>query len=124
MPDINIDIVSGAGTVITSENYPAWSMSRYVGRDDVGIKALLCVVSKRGQFSAQYRRIFPDIGGSLPYIISATTIESMIGGVNVSENDNTMLSVYVEEYGGRPDEDYFSITGVNEEGRPLYAGSV
>lgn len=53
---------------------------------------------------------FPAIGASLPCVFTTNFI-----------TENSSYSVRVVEYGNQPDPDYFNITGVDEEGKPVYA---
>lgn len=53
---------------------------------------------------------FPAIGASLPCVFTPTFI-----------SDGSSYSVRVVEYGNQGDSNYFNITGVDEEGKPVYA---
>lgn len=53
---------------------------------------------------------FPTIGTSLPCVFTPIFI-----------TENSSFNLRVVEYGNQPDPDYFNITGVDEEGKPVYA---
>lgn len=107
--DVNLPITGAINTGVTVKD-------RLLAYDRWGVKKL--AVATSGALVLNNIRIiapgyvieFPDIGGSLPCVFTLN-----------AKAENTIYSISVVEYGGQPDPDYFNITGVDEEGNPVYA---
>lgn len=69
---------------------------------------------------------FPEIGHSLPGIISGDYLRQLyitaIYDIGAITGDSRQLEVNILEYGAQPDPDYFNITGVDVFGNPVYRG--
>ena len=118
MADINMTPLGGVGQI----------EDRYLVCEGMpGIKK--CVILET---YAQGTRVFviefPEIGHSLPAILDNSSLmyrghstAIYVGGTipdDIAEIKKVIVGVI--EYGGQPDPDYFSINGIDENGKPTY----
>lgn len=108
MADVNIPITGAVSTGIAANDrlltYEGWGVKKLEVRTTATFIINNTRVAEPGT-TIEY----PAIGASLPCVFNVNFI-----------TDNSSYSIRVVEYGAQPDPDYFNITGVDEEGEPVY----
>lgn len=91
-----------------------------------GIKKVSIRLINNAGEETVYLKEFPQIGQSLPAIIDFNNPymnHNVFTSGNVKIADSIQIDVSIIEYDGQPDVDYFNITGINDNGMPIYAKS-
>ena len=117
MSDINMTPLGGIGTI--DDRF-------LVNEGMAGIKK--CVLMETFKDGSRFVILeFPEIGNSLPAIISGNYFSqghiTAIYEIGTVSGASTELSLNIIEYGGQPDPEYFSIIGVDKQGKAFYGES-
>lgn len=127
MSDYQVPIVGCLKQYVSSSTI---SEDRFLFREDIGVKHLIADVRAYSDSGAielhkTYDITFPQIGDSLPCAINVKDLYYYANAFRYQVNSGSWITDYefqiaVAEYGGKADPNYFNITGVDEEGNPVY----